>query len=77
MLTWPKDIGEEFVYHVDNEPIPGLRDEVSFVAIKNGGHNGIGYLLDTGAKSSAEPRIALKEMPRLIAAACGATWAGA
>ena len=53
MLTWPDDIGEDFEYHIGNEPIRGLRGEVAFVAIKNGSHNGIGYMLDTGATDGA------------------------
>lgn len=74
MLTWPNDIGDGFEYHVDNMPIRGFRDEVAFVAIKNGGHNGIGYLLDTGAKAEGGEQIPLMDMPRRIAAACGASW---
>ena len=77
MLTWPKDIDENFTYEVDGVTMPGLREEVSFVAIKNGSHNGIGYFLDTGVKAAEQERIELREMPRRIADACGATWAEA
>lgn len=74
MLTWPDDIPESFEYHVGNGPIRGFRDEVSFVAIKNGSHNGIGYMLDTGARKSVAERIPLRDIPRRIADACGARW---
>jgi len=74
MLSWPHDIGQDFEYRIDNVPHRGLREEVAFVAIKNGAHNGIGYLLDTGAKAGVEERIPLGEMPRRIASACGAQW---
>lgn len=73
MLTWPHDIGPGFEYYVDDIQHVGLRDEVAFVAIKNGHHNGIGYLLDTGAMA-ASGRMPLSELPNRIAAACGATW---
>ncbi|MEA3015148.1 MAG: hypothetical protein QOD42_3693 [Sphingomonadales bacterium] len=76
MLIWPDDIKEDFEYHIGNEPIGGLRDEVAFVAIKNGSHNGIGYMLDTGARTApaaAEP-MALSDMPRRIAEALGVRW---
>lgn len=73
MLTWPHDIPSGFEYYVDNVQHVGLRDDVAFVAIKNGRHNGTGYLLDTGAAADEEP-IPLSELPDRIAAACGASW---
>lgn len=73
MLTWPHDIGPGFEYYVDNTQHVGLRDDVAFVAIKNGRHNGIGYLLDTGAAAGGE-RVPLSELPDRIALACGASW---
>jgi len=72
MLTWPNDIPEDFQYRVGNAPIQGFRRDVAFVAIKNGGHNGTGYVIDTGAPSSdSTDRFALSELPTRIAAACG------
>jgi hypothetical protein len=78
MLTWPHDIPEDFEYRIDNAPRTGFRDDVAFVAIKNGGHNGIGYLVDTAVtdKSGIE-RFPLSEMPNRIAAACGVEWSAA
>lgn len=76
MLTWPHDITEPFEFRVGSAVRTGLKDKVAFVAIKNGGHNGIGYLLDTGVQVDGRTdRLRLLEMPRLIADACGARWA--
>jgi hypothetical protein len=79
MLTWPNDIGEDFQYHIDNEPVGGLRDDVAFVSLKNGDHNGVGYVLDTGVEGggTSSERIMLGELPGRIAAACGAQWSRA
>ena len=77
MLTWPDDIGPDFEYQIGNAPVRGLRDDVAFVAIKNGSHNGIGYMLDTGTVEAPPARIPLGEMPRRIAQALGARWEGA
>ncbi|MBO9622456.1 MAG: alkaline phosphatase family protein [Sphingomonas sp.] len=77
VLTWPNDIGEGFEYRVDNVPHADLRSEVSFVAIKNGGHNGIGYMLDTGSPKATPERIPLSDIPRLIANACNVQWTAA
>jgi hypothetical protein len=74
MLTWPHDIPGDFEFRVDNEARAGLREQVAFVAIKNGEHNGIGYLVDTGAPSNAPARFPLAEMPQRVAEACGARW---
>ena len=75
MLTWPHDIGADFEYRVDNETRRGLRDEVAFVAIKNGEHNGIGYLIDTARSAADAPeRFPLAQMPARIAQACGVKW---
>lgn len=76
MLTWPHDIPSDFRYFVDGAPHSGLRDDVAFVAVKNGRHNGIGYLLDTGAAEVRNDTIPLAELPARIAAACGAVWPG-
>ena len=78
MLTWPNDIPEDFEYRIGNRTMHGLRDRVSFVAIKNGEHNGTGYLVDTGVPAADAPaRIELRELPERIAAACGVGWEAA
>lgn len=52
MLTYSKDIGPDFHFSVSGVEHAGFRDHVSFVAIKNGQHNGIGYFLDTGIEQN-------------------------
>ena len=74
MLTWPHDIEQDFEFDVDGDRHVGLRDDVAFVAIKNGRHNGIGYLLDTGATLADGERMPLSELPDRVARACGVSW---
>jgi hypothetical protein len=78
MLSWPNDIPEGFEFRVGNQRRPNLLDDVAFVAIKNGGHNGTGYLLDTGAEATELSRVVpLASLPRRVANACGVAWNGA
>jgi hypothetical protein len=49
MLTYPKEIARGFVYSDGQRALGDLADDVVFVALKNGEHNGVGYFLDTGA----------------------------
>lgn len=74
MLVWPHDIPDDFEYRIGNRSYRGLREAVAFVAIKNGEHNGIGYLIDTGTPFHGGRRMPLSEMPNRIATACGARW---
>lgn len=74
MLTWPHDIPRDFSYFVDGAPRSGLRDDVAFVAVKNGRHNGTGYFLDTGLSGAHSDTAPLAELPARIAEACGAVW---
>ena len=75
MLTFPHDIDGEFVYTVGNERHEGLRNDVAFVAIKNGQHNGMGYFIDTGVgRSDALLQFPLKDLPLRICEAVGAKW---
>lgn len=48
MLTYPHDINKLEGYLVNNVLYENLSNEVAFVAIKNGQHNGIGYFADSG-----------------------------
>lgn len=73
-LIWSQDIQPDFVYYRDSKPITGLRDDVAFVAVKNGQHNGIGYFIDTGLTPDAVSRFPLTELPERIADACGVEW---
>lgn len=75
MFTWPTDIGPDFVYTVGERTFEGLRDDVAFVAMKNGQHNGIGYFLDTGlSHAEAGASFPLKDLPVRICEALGVTW---
>jgi len=76
MLTWPHDIPSDFKYFVDGAPRFGLREDVAFVAVKNGRHNGTGYLLDTGLSGARNDTMPLADLPARIAEACGASWPG-
>lgn len=75
MLTYPHEIGEEFVYMMGNEEFGGLREDVAFVAIKNGQHNGIGYFVDSGTVPGELPeQFPLTEMPSRISEALEVKW---
>ena len=53
-LSYPREIRRPFSVHFDAAPERDLWNDVVFVAIKNGRHNGIGYFLDTGARATPE-----------------------
>lgn len=74
MLVWPHDIGPDFVYYFEGAERRGFRDDVAFVAIKNGQHNGIGYLIDTGRRAEPNEKIPLTSLPHLICEAFGLDW---
>lgn len=76
-FVWPHDIPADFEYRIGNVARTGLKDAVAFVAIKNGEHDGIGYVIDT-ARDAAQgsERFALAELPARIAAGCGVRWPG-
>jgi hypothetical protein len=74
MLTWASDITDAFEYIVGNEGNRKLREQVAFVAIKNGAHNGIGYLIDTGEGFNVAKSVPLASLPQRIASACGVSW---
>lgn len=73
-LVWDKDIDADFVFSHGGKPVRGLRDDVAFVAIKNGQHNGIGYFVDTGTTAAESGQFPLNELPHRIAAACDVAW---
>jgi hypothetical protein len=62
-LSYPHEIAAGFRARFARASIDDLAEEVVFVAIKNGHHNGIGYFLDTGGRATpqAEP-IPLSEL---------------
>ena len=73
-LVWDRDIPADLSYWIDDAPVSGLREQVDFVAIKNGEHDGIGYFLDTGLTPERATDFALAELPARIAEACGKHW---
>lgn len=72
-LTYPHDVAAGATYMVGNRTHPDLRSALAFVAIKNGGHNGIGYFADSGAHLDISDRFALKDLPARICAVFGKT----
>lgn len=74
MFVYPRDIGPEAAFVLGERRIEGLRRRVAFVALKNGQHDGIGYLVDTGTRlDPQDPPIPLASMPDVIAAALAVT----
>jgi hypothetical protein len=72
MLTYPKEIRPGFVPTLAGRDLWDLSDDVAFVALKNGEHNGTGYFIDTGEKNgSSTPRFPLAELPERISTALG------
>lgn len=55
-LGYPNDIPAGAAYLVGNRQFENLRDDVAFVAIKNGEHDGTGYFLDTALSKEEAPR---------------------
>lgn len=67
MLTYPDDIGSNFICKSGDTYIDDFRKHVAFVAIKNGAHNGIGYFIDTGApKGTTDVQFELQNIPNKI-----------
>jgi hypothetical protein len=66
-LTYSHDIPKTVGFLVGGSRFNGLRDQVAFVALKNGEHDGIGYLVDTGKRMGAgQARIPLTSIPSLV-----------
>lgn len=75
MLTYPNDIGPDFSYQVGNKQFTDFKEYVAFVAIKNGGHNGTGYFLDTSLRADgARVSFPLAHIPQRICKALGVNW---
>jgi hypothetical protein len=67
MLEYPHDIPADTPLMINGKTFANFRADVSFVAIKNGKHNGVGYLIDTGSSPrTAVEQIPLKTLPELI-----------
>jgi hypothetical protein len=64
MLTYPNEIFPETAVSFGSQSLDNFHEDVTFVAIKNGAHNSIGYFLDTHHEfpQNADP-FALAELP--------------
>jgi hypothetical protein len=72
MLIYPSNIDKMTCFSIDDQKFTRLVDDVTFVAIKNGEHNGIGYFSDSKATHSLiGKRFPLAEMPARIFDAFG------
>jgi hypothetical protein len=70
MLTYPREIRAGFELLSGSSSIAGFAEDVVFVALKNGEHNGTGYFIDTGRPKDSSPAVfALAQLPERIAAA--------
>jgi hypothetical protein len=77
MLTYPNDVADDFSFAVSGHRYDDLRSDITFVAIKNGRHNGTGYFIDSGAHPGEVPsEFPLKLLPRKICNALGVEWSG-
>lgn len=66
-LVYPNDIADSFQIVSDIAPtVNNFSKEVAFVAIKNGEHDGIGYLLANFKPAFSQKRIPLKEVNTFI-----------
>lgn len=71
-LIYDTDIATELEFGADGCALGSLRAATAFVAIKNGRHNGIGYIVDTGRPAQSGERVKLSALPERIMAAFGA-----
>lgn len=62
MLTYGEDLPPELGWRSGGRRHEGLRKQCAFVAIKNGGHNGVGYLIDTADGPGPHAPIPLAEL---------------
>lgn len=74
MLVYPHEIADTMAIRVGNTHYPAFRQHAAFVAIKNGEHNGLGYLIDTAERSPQSATVPLKDLPKRIAAGFGFDW---
>ncbi len=67
MLVYARDIDPAAGCRAGEKRIPNLRSQVAFVALKNGEHDGAGYLIDTGKRlDPLDKPIALASIPALV-----------
>jgi hypothetical protein len=74
-LSYANDVPEDFGFYIGPERFDRLRREIDFVAIKNGEHNGIGYLIDTAQLvDDKQATIKLTSLPDIICDGFGLEW---
>lgn len=73
MLSYPRDVGDDFVWKLGERAFTDFRRAISFVAIKNGQHDGTGYFMDTGlAKNELPDEFPLSQLTGRITEAVAA-----
>jgi hypothetical protein len=71
MLSYPKEIKPGFVPSLNGRELWDIHDDVAFVALKNGEHNGVGYFIDTGLPKAEGGRFRLADLPARVLTALG------
>lgn len=70
MLTYAQEIKSDTSFMVQGDRYTDLANDVAFVALKNGQHNGTGYFIDSGlSQPSHLRRFPLAEIPQRVFAA--------
>lgn len=69
-VAYTGTIGGELMMVEEGRALGSLRRHLTFVAIKNGEHDGLGYLIDTGVAGAAG-RVPLSDLPSRIRSALG------
>lgn len=70
MLTYPREITAQTRFRIGDAEYSNLHDNVAFVALKNGEHDGTGYFIDTGIPKGSLPKeMSLTDIPHHIARA--------
>lgn len=76
MLTWSQNIDDQFEFTIGGKAYRKFAEDVAFVAIKNGQHNGVGYFVDMGSVEHVSSSVPLKTIPSLICESFGLSWRG-
>jgi hypothetical protein len=62
MLAYPREIVPGLRFSIGERTFDGLHDDVVFVALKNGEHNGIGYFIDTHDPAATRREFPLEDV---------------
>jgi hypothetical protein len=71
-LSYPNRIEDHARASFSNGAVDGFGRELAFVAMKNGRHDGAGYLIDTGTPKTARERVPLASVFHRLVNACTA-----